>query len=849
MLAGVDPLAPQTGPAPSARARAVVAFACLALGMIAARAGAPMGVPAPAWFGAACAAAAAAMLLRGRACAGALVVCAVAFGGGWFTARIVATPTGSLRALVPADDGSGVMIGVELEGVVLDDPRKARASPGALAEFAFTGEPAWMFRMRADTAYADDGAVRASGVVRVGVVGGVDESVRAGTRVRVTGRLSPVARPLNPGEPDTRLWAAQRDEAGRLRVPHASLVRVEPTLPGALPAVEAWWLRTRAAMHGRALGVLKGDEAGEATPGRALMLALLLGEDDGGLRPLRDAFARQGLSHLLAISGFHLAIMAGVALFAVRLTGERGRLEPLIVGALVALYMTVVPANAPVLRAGWMVLLLLIAEAAGRRYDRVTVLAWIACAMIVVRPMDLWSLGFQLSFGLTAVLMWLGPTAHARLFGTIRTGPREPPDAPGARWWAEKAKGLVSVSLLCWAVALPTIAHTIGVVSPLAVVCTVVLVPVVLVLLFAGYVVLTLGAVVPSAGAWASGAVRRIGDAAAWLVERFDAVPGTALYAPRLSLALTAAATALVLYWFARGHLRDRFAWAAAGALALWAGGEAFVRTSLPGGTLVRIDAIAVGDGSCLLVRSGRDALLWDCGSTDPGMGVIDIPRALRRLGAHRVRTVVITHPDYDHYSALPDAARPLAVRELIVGERTDERARAQRVGPLRATFDSLAARGVGLRAVGAGDTITLGHATIRFIAPPDGAGYLADNDHSLIAFIEARADDGSIVRALLTGDAGPAALAALLAPDADLRADVLELPHHGSHNPQARALVAASNPAVVLQSTGPSRVDDPRWAAERAGRAWLVTAAHGASWAELRRDGTVRSGAMHDRR
>ena len=406
--------------------------------------------------------------------------------------------------------------------------------------------------------------------------------------------------------------------------------------------------------------------------------------------------------------------------------------------------------------------------------------------------------------------------------------------------------GLVSVSLLCWAAALPTIAHTIGVVSPLAVVCTVVLVPVVLVLLFAGYAVLTLGAVVPTAGAWAAGAVRRIGDAATWLVERFDDVPGTALYAPRLSLALTIAATSLVLYWFARGHLRDRFAWAAAGSIALWAGGEALVRSSLPGGTLLRIDAIAVGDGSCLLVRSGRDALLWDCGSTDPGMGVVDIPRALRRLGAHRVRTVVITHPDYDHYSALPDAARPLGVRELVVGERTDERARTQRSGLLRATYDALAARGVRARIVGAGDTISLGRATVRFVAPPDGAGYLADNDHSLIAFVEARADDGSIVRALLTGDAGPAALAALLAPGADLRADVLELPHHGSHNPQARALIEASRPAVVLQSTGPSRVNDPRWEGERAGRAWLVTAAHGASWAELRRDGTVRSGSLH---
>ncbi len=849
MLAGVDPLAPRTGPAPPARARALAAFASIALGMIAARECAPLALPAPVWFGVACAAAAASLLLRRRACAFALIAGAIAFGAGWFTLRILETPPDSLRALLPTDDGSAPTIGVELEGVVLDDPRRARASPGRPANFAFAGEPAWTFRLRADTAYAEHGPVRASGVVRVAVVGGTGEDIRAGSRARVTGRLSPVPRPLNPGEPDSRLWAAQRNEAGRLRVPDPSLVRHEPTPPGAIPAAEAWWLRTRAAMHGRAFRVLKGNETDDPAPGRTLMLALLLGEDEGTLRPLRDAFARQGLSHLLAISGFHLTIMAAVALSTVRLTGERGRLEPLIVGVLVALYMTVVPANAPVLRAGWMILLLLAAEAAGRRYDRLAVLAWIASAMILARPMDLWSLGFQLSFGLTGTLIWLAPTAHARLFGALRTGPHDPPDALGPRWWAEKARGLVSVSLLCWAAALPTIAHAVGVVSPLAVLCTVVLVPVVLALLFAGYAVLTLGAVLPSAAAWAADGVQRIGDAAAWIVERFDDVPGTALYTPRLSLTLTLAATTLVLYWFARGHLRDRFAWAAAAVLALWAAAEAFNRTSLHADTLLRIDAIAVGDGTCLLLRSGRDALLWDCGSTDPGMGVIDIPRALRRLGAHRVPAVIITHPDYDHYSALPDAARPLGVRELLVGQRTHERARAQRVGPLRTTYDTLATRGTRVRVVGAGDTITLGHATVRFIAPPDGAGYLADNDHSLIAFVEARTDHGSTVRALLTGDAGPAALAALLAPHADLRANVLELPHHGSHNPQARALVAASNPAVVLQSTGPSRVNDPRWTPEHAGRAWLVTAAHGAAWTELRRDGTVRHGATHTAR
>ena len=56
---------------------------------------------------------------------------------------------------------------------------------------------------------------------------------------------------------------------------------------------------------------------------------------------------------------------------------------------------------------------------------------------------------------------------------------------------------------------------------------------------------------------------------------------------------------------------------------------------------------------------------------------------------------------------------------------------------------------------------------------------------------------------------------------------------------------VEAVDPVVVLQSSGRSRLGDERWDGAREGRVWLMTAEVGAAWAEIVRDGTVRTGSV----
>ncbi|MBL0922826.1 MAG: MBL fold metallo-hydrolase, partial [Phycisphaerales bacterium] len=267
-------------------------------------------------------------------------------------------------------------------------------------------------------------------------------------------------------------------------------------------------------------------------------------------------------------------------------------------------------------------------------------------------------------------------------------------------------------------------------------------------------------------------------------------------------------------------------------------------RVGLPEWEAARVDTLAVGDGTCHLVRSGRDAALWDCGGSAPGLGVRFIPGAVRALGAWKVRTVVISHPNLDHFFGLLDVIEPLGVRRVVVGEAFASAAAARPSGPEATALASLLRLGVRVDLAGAGDVLALGGARLEFLGPLRGQVFDDANDASLVARLSVATSAGER-RFLLTGDIERPGMRALLARGVDVGADVLEAPHHGSAAGGApEFFIEAARPSVVVQSTGSGRVGDERWDGAKRGRVWWTTAADGAVWTSFGRDGEVRTGA-----
>ncbi len=148
-------------------------------------------------------------------------------------------------------------------------------------------------------------------------------------------------------------------------------------------------------------------------PEASLFAGILLGVEKGIPEPVQDAFVETGTSHIIAISGFNIAIISGlfIKVFGRLLGPYRGAVVALLA---IFLYTILVGAEASVIRAAIMGVLSLGAGLVGRRQFGYHALALTAAGMTVQDPHVLWDVGFQLSFAATlGLILYAEPLAEA----------------------------------------------------------------------------------------------------------------------------------------------------------------------------------------------------------------------------------------------------------------------------------------------------------------------------------------------------------------------------------------------------------------------------------------------------
>ncbi len=802
--------------------RPAAVFVCVAVGLCVGR----WVTPAPGWsalVGALCAAVACAPL--GRTGRGVLLALgAVLMSAAWWSVRI---ENNSARGLLEAAEALERRSIVAVEGVVRADGRTRPIGRGVFAEFAREGVTT---HARLDgVRFVGDEEGRLRGSVWVSVAEETD-ALRAGERVRVWGRLSAAGTRRNPGDPPYRLRALESGAVAFLHAPSAaSIERLGST---------SWWRSARARVKARAtrwLEPARDDDDARA----ALLLAALTGERVEALHEADVAVRRVGAAHLLAISGLHLAFLVTIGVRGARMVRDPGRLEPLIGAGLALVYLALTPARAPIVRAAMLTVALMIGEAAGTRWRREALLAWAATLTVLWRPMELFSPGFQLSYGcVLALVMFAGPVKE-RLFGErLLSAGRE-------NWFVRNAKSGVAAAVVAWLVATPITAHHFGMVNPLGVLVVILATPVFCVVLGLGFVASAFSLIWPALGAV-------VGEVALWMSEWFlagvlfaESLPGMVVYTPAAPVWLVVTALGAAVWWMWAERQRRVVAGVFC-ALGVCVGGWLWVadRTEgLDGEVALRVDMLDVGDGTFVVVRSGGEAMLWDAGAQSLAFGRREAPASLRELGVWRAREALVTHANLDHFSALPDVAERIGLRRVRTTGAFIEEANATGTAA-GLLVEELGSDGVVVEETRAGDSFVLGDARVEVLWPFEGSAFEAVNNLSLVVRVSVETDGG--VRAvLLTGDIEPEAARTLLAAHPGLRAGVLELPHHGSARLAGEGFVETVDPAVVLQSSGRSRLGDERWDGAKLGREWLMTAEAGAAWVEIARDGEVRSGAV----
>ena len=223
-------------------------------------------------------------------------------------------------------------------------------------------------------------------------------------------------------------------------------------------------------------------------PEAGLASGILVGRRDRVARDVVTDFATTGLSHVVAISGWNIAVVAGVigSLLLTAGVGRRGRSVLIIV--VICLYTLLAGGGASVVRAALMCGVALLARESGRPGSAATALGLAVWGLLLMDPAMATDVGFQLSVAATAGLLAWGSRLTARLRGP----------APGrARLWLAEALG---VSLAAQAATLPLVLIHFGRLSLISPLANLLVAPLVSTSMLAGVVALV-GGFVALAGA------------------------------------------------------------------------------------------------------------------------------------------------------------------------------------------------------------------------------------------------------------------------------------------------------------------------------------------------------------
>jgi competence protein ComEC len=514
---------------------------------------------------------------------------------------------------------------------------------------------------------------------------------------------------------------------------------------------------------------------------RALVPALVLGDTSAITPAITDDFQATGLTHLTAVSGANLSLLLAFMLIMARWAGVRGGWLRLVGLGGVVVFVALCRTEPSVLRAAAMGLVVLAALGAARIGTGLRNLAVAALMLLLVDPFLSRSTGFALSVLATAGIVWWA----GRWGGVL------------GRWLPGVVAESVTVPLAAHLATLPLVAAVSGRVSVVGILANAVAGPFVGPATVLGFAAAGLSLLSRTAAALAGFGAAWSAQLILWVAHLGARLPGASWPWPAGPAGvLVLGVSSITLAWLMPRILRSRLVTLAVASVMV----IGFVRPPTQPGwppkdwVLVACD---VGQGDGLVLRvADRQAVVVDAGP-DPAL----IRRCLDQLQIVAVPVVVLTHFHADHVDGLLGVLDHRRVGEIWTSPLGSPLPETAEVGEIAA------ARRIPVRVPPVGQHGTVGDAAFQVLGPvgagPPAAGgdpaeeSSEENDASVVVMVTVAG-----LRLLLTGDVEPSGQQAILGTGADLRADVLKLPHHGSGR-QDPAFIGATHARVAIASAG----------------------------------------------
>ena len=545
-------------------------------------------------------------------------------------------------------------------------------------------------------------------------------------------------------------------------------------------------------------------------PEAGLASGILIGLRERVSRETADDFTITGLTHVVAISGWNIALVAGIATALLRATGLGRRPRSTIVIVAIVAYTVLAGAEASVIRAALMGGVVIAARESGRPSGAAAALGLACWGLLLAQPSMIADIGLQLSLVATAGLLALGAPAEAAVRRVTRDR--------GPRWFKEA----LGVSLAAQLATLPLILLHFGrlsLISPLANLLVAPVVPLAMLGAAVGTLVGPLMAGPAMAlllapllvASWlplalmtrGAGLLAQVPLANVELLPPFDLI-GATVALGALTLALRRSrgrAMPALRPWQPPPAARrpgPRRALAVLVAMVLLG----VTAAALAGRTApaLRVDVLDIGQGDAILLEADDGTRLLVDGGPDPDLLVRRLDERIPAWDRH-IDLALLTHPHEDHAGGLAGLVPRYRVGRIIETEMNSE---GSGVLELRAAAER---HGIRRLRLSQGDSFALGDARVDVLWPPEDA--IPDR-----VITDGRAVNGTSIvlavslgrqRILLTGDLeddhDPDLLGII--PHDGRRWDLLKVAHHGSATASSRPLLDVLRPRLAAVSSG----------------------------------------------
>ena len=422
-----------------------------------------------------------------RSCSVSIVVACFAAGAAWHHYYWWLIPANEISLVATSTPRPAL-----IEGTIIGEPFVVPARENA----SWDQSDRTVCQFRCESLVGANSKLSVSGVALLTITGDVASKFSIGDKIKLYGLLSLPSQAQNPGDFDYRRFL--RSE--RIH----SLIRVQ-TLEAVTIAEHGnwtWWIaKLRSLLRSKCDRLFRDNMSPETRP---LAQALILGNRHEITRETRTTFAESGAMHLLAISGLHVGILAGFVWAFCRVFLLSPTQSAMLVLVTILLYAFVTDARPPVIRAVILLTIAAIGIASLRQSIAMNSLSIAVIVVLMRNPTDLFDVGAHLSFLAVIAILWAGSLLQRRAQARAMVDREESSWMAGAGWrtlmlvqWAQNLGVAYLISGCVWLITMPLIAYSFNLVAPIGILINVLLIPVLVVTLWFGFVFLMTGFVVP----------------------------------------------------------------------------------------------------------------------------------------------------------------------------------------------------------------------------------------------------------------------------------------------------------------------------------------------------------------